>query len=108
RVGYGAEICDHHISAICTDGDLMEGVASEAASLAGHLELGRCVFVYDDNEITIDGPTSLAFSGEDVVARFTAYGWHVLEVEDGNDLDAIEKALRAGMAEEDRPTLIRL
>ncbi len=95
-------------SRICSDGDLMEGVASEAASLAGHLGLGRLVYLYDDNEITIDGPTSLSFSTEDVEKRFQAYGWHTLLVEDGNDLDAIEAALRAGIAEEERPTLIRL
>jgi transketolase len=108
REKFGSDVCDHHIFAICSDGDLMEGVASEAASLAGHLRLGRCVFVYDDNEITIDGPTSLAFSQEDVEARFRAYGWHTLSVEDGNDLEAIEAALREAMAEEERPTLIRL
>jgi len=108
REKFGREVCDHHIFAICSDGDLMEGVASEAASLAGHLRLSRCVFVYDDNEITIDGPTSLAFAQEDVEARFRAYGWHTITVEDGNDLDAIEAALRAGMADEERPTLIRL
>jgi transketolase len=108
RERFGTDVCDHHIFAICSDGDLMEGVASEAASIAGHLRLGRCVFLYDDNEITIDGPTSLAFSTEDVVKRFDAYGWHTLEVNDGNDLEAIEAALRAGMAEEERPTLIRL
>ncbi|MBV8081004.1 MAG: transketolase [Actinobacteria bacterium] len=108
RARYGAEICDHHTFAICSDGDLMEGVASEAASLAGHLRLGRCVFLYDDNKITIDGSTDLAFSTEDVLARFRAYGWHTLSVDDGNDLDAIEAAIRDGMAEEDRPTLIGL
>ncbi len=108
REKFGREVCDHHVFAICSDGDVMEGVASEAASLAGHLRLGRCVFLYDDNGITIDGPTTLAFAGEDVVARFEAYGWHTLEVDDGNDVDAIEAALRAGMAEEERPTLIRL
>src|SRR5579862_9397563 len=90
REKFGTAACDHHIFAICSDGDLMEGVASEAASLAGHLRLSRCVFVYDDNEITIDGPTSLAFAQEDVEARFRAYGWHTITVEDGNDLDAIE------------------
>jgi len=108
REKFGEEVCDHHTFAICSDGDLMEGVASEAASLAGHLKLGRCVFLYDDNDITIDGPTSLAFSTEDVPKRFEAYGWHTLTVEDGNDLDAIEAALRAGMAETERPTLISL
>ena len=92
--------CDHHIFGICSDGDLMEGVASEAASLAGHLGLGRIVYLYDDNSITIDGSTDLAFSREDVEARFRAYGWHTQWVADGNDLEAIEAAIRAGMAEE--------
>jgi transketolase len=108
RERYGKDACNHHIFAICSDGDLMEGVASEAASLAGHLALGRCVFLYDDNKITIDGPTDLSFAQEDVPKRFEAYGWHTLTVEDGNDLDAIEAAIRAGMAEEERPTLISL
>ncbi len=108
REKFGADVCDHHIFAICSDGDLMEGVASEAASLAGHLRLGKLVYVYDDNKITIDGPTDMAFSTEDVGRRFEAYGWQVIEVGDANDLDAIEKAIRAGMAEADRPTLIRL
>ncbi len=96
RERYGAEIVDHHIFGICSDGDLMEGVASEAASLAGHLGLGRIVYVYDDNPITIDGSTDLAFSPEDVEARFRAYGWHTQWVADANDLEAIEAALRAG------------
>ncbi len=108
RQRYGADACDHHIFAICSDGDLMEGVASEAASLAGHLGLGRLVMLYDDNKITIDGPTDLSFAGEDVPKRFQAYGWHTLTVEDGNDLEAIEAAIRAGIAEESRPTLISL
>jgi transketolase len=108
RETFGTDACDHHIFAICSDGDLMEGVSSEAASIAGHLRLGRCVFLYDDNSITIDGPTSLAFSTEDVNKRFEAYGWHTLTVDDGNDLDAIEDAIRAGIAEEVRPTLINL
>jgi transketolase len=108
RERFGAEVCDHHVFAICSDGDLMEGVASEAASLAGHLRLGRLVYLYDDNRITIDGSTDLTFSHEDVEARFRAYGWHTLTVGDGNDLDAIENAVRAGIAEEERPTLIRV
>src|SRR5262249_18463883 len=108
REKFGAEVCDHHIFAICSDGDMMEGVASEAASLAGHLRLGKLVFVYDDNKITIDGPTDMAFSTEDVGRRFEAYGWQVIEVDDGNDLVAIERAIRAGMDEIDRPTLVRL
>ena len=108
REHFGAEVCDHHIFGICSDGDLMEGVASEAASLAGHLRLGKLVYLYDDNRITIDGPTDLAFSTENVEERFRAYGWHTLSVEDGNDLEAIEAAIRAGIAEEERPTLINL
>jgi transketolase len=108
RERYGTEVCDHRIFGICSDGDLMEGVASEAASIAGHLGLGRLVYVYDDNGITIDGPTDLSFSRENVVERFDAYGWHTLAVDDGNDLGAIEAAIRAGIAEEGRPTLIRL
>ncbi len=108
REKFGPEVCDHHIFAICSDGDLMEGVASEAASLAGHLGLGKLVYVYDDNSITIDGPTSLSFDQENVPKRFRAYGWHTLEVSDGNDLEAIEAAVREGMAEEERPTLISL
>ncbi|HEX4518257.1 MAG TPA: transketolase [Gaiellaceae bacterium] len=108
REKFGPEVCDHHIFAICSDGDLMEGVASEAASLAGHLKLGKLVYVYDDNSITIDGPTSLSFNQENVPERFRAYGWHTLEVADGNDLDAIEAAIREGMAETERPTLISL
>ena len=103
REKFGTDACDHHIFAICSDGDLMEGVASEAASIAGHLRLGRCVFLYDDNSITIDGPTEPLVLQEDVPKRFEAYGWHTLTVEDGNDLEAIETAIRAGMAEEERP-----
>lgn len=100
-------IVDHRVWAIASDGDLMEGVASEAASLAGHLRLHKLTVIYDDNRITIDGATSLAFS-EDVGARFAAYGWHVVRVEDGNDLDAIDQALAAARAETDQPTLVIL
>jgi transketolase len=107
RERYGSEVVDHRVFAICSDGDLMEGISSEAASIAGHLGLGRLVYVYDDNRITIDGSTDLSFS-EDVSARFAAQGWHTLEVGDGEDVEAIEAALRAGIAEEERPTLIRL
>jgi len=99
-------IIDHRVWAFVSDGDLMEGVASEAASLAGHLQLGKLTLIYDDNHITIDGETSLAFS-EDVGARFGAYGWHVVDVADGNDLTAIDAALAAAL-DDDRPTLIRL
>src|SRR5690348_12261918 len=107
RERYGSEVVDHRVFAICSDGDLMEGISSEAASLAGHLGLGRIVYLYDDNRITIDGSTELAFS-EDVNARFEAQGWHTLTVEDGEDVEAIEAAVRAGIAEEERPTLVRV
>jgi transketolase len=100
----GFPVFAHRIYAIVSDGDLMEGVASEAASLAGHLRLGRLIYLYDDNRISIDGSTDLAFT-EDRAARFEAYDWHVMRVEDGNDLDAVDQALTA--AENDhRPSLI--
>jgi transketolase len=102
-----APVVDHHTYAIVSDGDLMEGVANEAASLAGTLRLGKLVYLYDDNRITIDGSTSLAFT-ESVDARFAALNWHVQAVEDGNDLDAIERALRAAREEKERPSLIRV
>lgn len=101
---YGDDLIDHHTYVICSDGDLMEGVASEAASLAGHLGLGKLVWLYDDNGITIDGTTELSFT-EDVQARFRAYGWHVQEV-DGMDVDAVDAALTAAKAVTDRPSLI--
>jgi len=100
-------VVDHFTYAIVSDGDLMEGIASEAASLAGTLRLGKLIYLYDDNHISIDGSTSLAFT-ENVEARFAAYGWHVLAVEDGNDVDAIEQALRAAQRERERPSLIRV
>jgi transketolase len=108
RERYGSEVVDHRIFSICSDGDLMEGVSAEAASLAGHLGLGRLVYLYDDNSITIDGATALSFSTEDVEARFRAYGWHTLAVDDVNDLDELQAAIDAGIAEEERPTLIRV
>lgn len=101
----GHNITDHYTYAIVSDGDLMEGVASEAASLAGHLKLGKLIYLYDDNQISLDGPTSLAFT-EDVVARFNAYGWHTITVEDGNDLATIEQAILAAKAETEKPSLI--
>ena len=108
RARFGADVCDHHIFAICSDGDLSEGVSHEAASLAGHLGLGRLVYVYDDNHITIDGETEIALS-DDAGKRFEAYGWHVVQAgEVAEDLDALEGALREGIAEEDRPTLVIL
>ena len=108
RERYGAEVIDHRVYGICSDGDLMEGVSSEAASLAGHLGLGRIVYLYDDNRITIDGSTELSFSTEDVEARFAAYGWHTGSVEDVNDLEALEQALEQAGAEDERPSLIRV
>ena len=105
RPGHG--VVDHRIWAFASDGDLMEGVASEAASLAGHLRLGKLTVVYDDNHITIDGDTALTFS-EDVQRRFEAYGWHVVRVGDGNDLEGIAAALEAARAETSRPTLVIL
>jgi len=98
-------IVDHSTYAIVSDGDLMEGVASEAASLAGHLKLGKLIYLYDDNKVSIDGSTDLAFT-EDVGRRFDAYGWHVQRVADGNDLDAVEAAIRAAQQETTRPSLI--
>jgi transketolase len=108
RARFGPEITDHHTFVFCGDGDLEEGVSHEAASLAGHLGLGRLVYVYDDNHISIDGPTELSYS-DDVVKRFEGYGWHVHELgEAANDLDALEAGLRAGIAETERPSLIVL
>jgi transketolase len=100
----GLEIVDHFTYVVASDGDLMEGVSHEACALAGHLGLSRLVVLYDDNGISIDGPTSLAFS-EDVCARFAAYGWHVQRV-DGHDTTAVEAAIRAARAETARPSLI--
>jgi transketolase len=101
----GFPLVDNYVYGIVSDGDLMEGVASEAASLAGTLGLGKLIYLYDDNQVTIEGPTSLAFR-EDVPKRFEAYGWHTLTVEDGNDLDEIERAIRAAQGAADRPTLV--
>jgi len=98
-------VIDHYVYAIVSDGDLMEGVASEAASLAGHLKLGKLIYFYDDNHVTIEGFTSLAFS-ENVPKRFDAYGWHTLTVNDGNNLDEIEAAIREAQSVTDRPSLI--
>lgn len=103
----GHPLVDHRTWVLASDGDLMEGVASEAASIAGHLRLGKLTVLYDDNHITIDGRTDLAFS-EDVGRRFEGYGWRVLRVGDGNDLTAIDAALADAGAAADRPTLIVL
>lgn len=100
----GHTVVDHYVYAIVTDGDLMEGVSSEAASLAGHLSLGKLIYLYDDNHISIDGSTAIAFT-EDRAARFAAYGWQVLQVADGNDVDALDTAIQAAKADP-RPSLI--
>lgn len=103
----GFPVLDHYVYAIVSDGDLMEGVSCEAASMAGHLKLGKLIYFYDDNHVTIEGPTNLAFS-ENVPQRFESYGWHTITVEDGNDLDAIETAIREAQAVTDRPSLISI
>ena len=108
RAQFGAELFDHHTFVICGDGDLEEGLSHEAASLAGHLGLGRLVAIYDDNHISIDGPTELALS-DDAVERFRSYGWQVeLVGEIGEDVDALEAAIRSVMDLDDRPALIVL
>ena len=108
RSRFGAEVQDHYTFVIAGDGCLQEGVSHEAASLAGHLGLGRLIAVYDDNHITIDGDTTLS-SSDDAAARFRAYGWHVMELgEVANDCDVLEAAIREAMAVDDRPSLLRL
>jgi transketolase len=102
----GHEIVDHRVYVICSDGDLQEGIASEAASLAGHLRLGKLIYLYDDNHIQLDGPTGMAWS-EDVLERFDAYQWHTQRVDDGNDLDAIAGAVERAQDDE-RPSLIAI
>src|ERR671911_1207381 len=108
RERFGEDVCNHRVFAICSDGDLEEGVSHETASLAGHLGLGRLVYVYDDNHISIDGPTELSYS-DDVRSRFEGYHWHVVQLgEVSEDLDALERGLRDGLAVDDRPTLLIL
>ena len=108
RARFGPDLCDHRTFVVCGDGDLAEGISHEASSLAGHQGLGRLVAIYDDNHVTIDGPTELALS-DDAADRFRAYGWHVLDLgEAAEDLDAIENALREAMAVEERPSLVIL
>ncbi|HEY2768732.1 MAG TPA: transketolase [Solirubrobacteraceae bacterium] len=104
----GWEVVDHHVYAICSDGDMMEGVSQEAASIAGHFALGKLTVCYDDNRITIDGTTAISFDGENHVARMEADGWHVQRVEDSEDLDALERALIAARAEVERPSFIAI
>jgi len=103
----GYDIFNYTIYAICSDGDMMEGVSSEAASFAGHLGLGNIVYLYDDNHISIEGDTNITFR-EDVAKRFEAYGWHVQVLEDGNDVGAITRAVQAAREETSRPSLIKI
>ncbi|MEO8884636.1 MAG: transketolase [Mucilaginibacter sp.] len=103
----GFNVFDYHVYAICSDGDMMEGVTSEAASLAGHLELGNIIYLYDDNKISIEGSTDIAFN-EDVDARFRSYGWHVQSVSDANDIHALHQALVNAKSETQKPSLIRV
>ncbi len=103
----GYNVVNHYTYGIVSDGDLMEGISHEAASLAGHWRLGKLIYLYDDNHISLAGATDLTYT-DDVTKRFEAYGWHVQRVEDGNDLDAIDRALRAARAAADRPSLIRV
>jgi len=103
----GHEIVDHYTYMVCGDGDMMEGISSEAASLAGHLGLGRLICIYDDNKISIEGSTEITFT-ENVALRFKAYHWHILNVDDGNDIDAIYNAIQAAKAQTGRPSLIVL
>ncbi len=108
RARYGPDLVDHHTFVLCSDGDLMEGISHEAGSLAGHLGLGRLIYVYDDNHITIDGPTELAYT-DNVPERFSSYGWHVEELgEVANDTDVLEAAVRRAMAVEDKPSMLVL
>ena len=100
----GHEVINHYVYAIVTDGDLMEGVASEAASLAGYLKLGKLIYLYDDNRVTIEGSTDITFT-EDRGKRFEAYGWHVQRVDDSLDIDAMDKAIRAAQ-KDPRPSII--
>ncbi len=104
----GSTVVDHHVYAICSDGDLMEGVSQEAASIGGHFKLGKLIVCYDDNHITIDGSTAISFDGEDHTARLAADGWHVQRVEDSEDLDALQAAITAAREETERPSFIAI
>ena len=103
----GFEIFDYNVYTICSDGDLMEGISSEAASVAGHLKLGNMIYLYDDNHISIEGNTGIAFT-EDTKMRFESFGWQVIVVEDGNDVDAISKAIELAKNEKEKPSLIKI
>jgi transketolase len=104
----GREVVDHHTYAICSDGDMMEGISQEAASIAGHFGLGKLIVCYDDNHITIDGTTSISFDGENHTARMQADGWHVQRVENSEDLEALEAAISAAREETERPSFIQV
>jgi transketolase len=104
----GRELVDHHVYAICSDGDMMEGISQEAASIAGHFGLGKLIVCYDDNHITIDGTTSISFDGENHPARFEADGWHVQRVADSEDVEALRAAITAARAEGERPSFIAI
>jgi transketolase len=104
----GQEVVDHRVYVICGDGDMMEGISQEAASIAGHFALGKLIVCYDDNHITIDGSTAISFDGENHPARMEADGWHVQRVEDAEDLDALETALEAARDEVERPSFIAI
>jgi transketolase len=104
----GQEVVDHHMYVICSDGDLMEGISQEAASIAGHFALDKLIVCYDENHITIDGTTALSFDGEDHLARFEAEGWHAQRVESSEDVEALEAAIAAGRAETERPSFIAI
>jgi transketolase len=103
----GFNLFDYSVYVICSDGDIMEGITSEAASVAGNLQLGNLIYIYDDNHITIEGNTAITFN-EDVAARFLSYGWHVQVLPDGNDLTAIEQALKKAKEETTKPSIIKL
>ncbi|MBA3808618.1 MAG: transketolase [Solirubrobacterales bacterium] len=104
----GRELIDHNVYAICSDGDMMEGISQEAASIAGHFALGKLIVCYDDNRITIDGTTSISFDGENHTARFEADGWHVQRVADSEDVEALEAAIAAARDETERPSFIAI
>ncbi|HTR89088.1 MAG TPA: transketolase, partial [Solirubrobacteraceae bacterium] len=104
----GEEVVDHNTYVICSDGDMMEGVSQEAASIAGHFGLGKLIVCYDDNRITIDGSTTISFDGENHDARLAADGWHVQRVHDSEDLPALTAALQAAREETERPSFISL
>jgi len=104
----GKPVVDHHVYAICSDGDMMEGISQEAASVAGHFGLGKLIVCYDDNHITIDGTTAISFDGEDHLARLAADGWHVQRVGDSEDLDALSAAISAAREETGRPSFIAI